>query len=57
MLKQVKAGGNFAELAKKNSEDPGSKARAANCWLIRRQDVPAYDKAAMALNRGRRRGW
>ena len=25
MLKQIKAGGNFADLAKKNSDDPGSK--------------------------------
>jgi len=25
LLKQIKAGGNFADLAKKNSDDPGSK--------------------------------
>jgi peptidyl-prolyl cis-trans isomerase D len=48
ILNQIKAGGNFADLAKKNSEDPGSKLpMIATSGLD-----PAYAKAAMALNPG-----
>jgi peptidyl-prolyl cis-trans isomerase D len=53
VLKQVKAGGNFAELAKKYSEDPGSKDKGGELPMIPTSGLdPAYAKAAMALNPG-----
>jgi peptidyl-prolyl cis-trans isomerase D len=53
LLKQIKAGGNFAELAKANSEDPGSKAQGGELPMIPTAGLdPAYAKAAMALNPG-----
>ena len=53
VLKQVKAGGNFAELAKKYSEDTGSKEKGGELPMIPTSQLdPAYAKAAMALNPG-----
>jgi peptidyl-prolyl cis-trans isomerase D len=53
ILKQIKAGGNFADLAKKNSEDPGSKDQGGELPLIPTSGLdPAYAKAAMAINPG-----
>jgi len=53
ILKQVKAGGNFADLAKKNSDDPGSKDQGGELPMIATSSLdPAYAKAAMALNPG-----
>jgi peptidyl-prolyl cis-trans isomerase D len=53
VLKQVKAGGNFAELAKKYSDDPGSKDQGGELPLIPTSQLdPAYAQAAMALNPG-----
>ena len=53
VLKQVKAGGNFAELAKKYSEDPGSKDSGGELPLIPTSGLdPAYAQAAMALSPG-----
>jgi peptidyl-prolyl cis-trans isomerase D len=53
LLKQIKAGGNFADLAKKNSEDPGSKDQGGDLPMIATSGLdPAYAKAAMALNPG-----
>jgi peptidyl-prolyl cis-trans isomerase D len=53
ILKQVKSGGNFADLAKKNSEDPGSKDQGGDLPMIETAKLdPAYAKAAMALNPG-----
>jgi peptidyl-prolyl cis-trans isomerase D len=52
-LNQVKAGGNFAELAKKYSDDPGSKDKGGELPMIPTSGLdPAYAKAAMALNQG-----
>jgi peptidyl-prolyl cis-trans isomerase D len=57
VLKQVQAGGNFAELAKKYSEDPGSKDQGGELPLIPTAGLdPAYAKAAMALNPGQTSG-
>jgi peptidyl-prolyl cis-trans isomerase D len=57
VLKQVQAGGNFAELAKKYSEDPGSKDMGGELPLIPTAGLdPAYAKAAMALNPGQTSG-
>jgi peptidyl-prolyl cis-trans isomerase D len=53
LLKQVKAGGNFAELAKKNSDDPGSKDSGGELPMIETAKLdPAYAQAAMALSPG-----
>ena len=53
ILKQVKAGGNFADLAKKYSEDPGSKDQGGELPMIPTSGLdPAYAQAAMALNPG-----
>ncbi|HZL25401.1 MAG TPA: peptidyl-prolyl cis-trans isomerase [Acidobacteriaceae bacterium] len=53
VLKQLKAGGNFAELAKKYSSDPGSKDKGGELPMIATAGLdPAYAKAAMALNPG-----
>jgi peptidyl-prolyl cis-trans isomerase D len=53
LLKQVKAGGNFAELAKKNSDDPGSKDSGGELPMIETAKLdPAYGQAAMALSPG-----
>ncbi len=53
LLKQVKAGGNFADLASKNSDDPGSKTQGGELPMYPTSGLdPAYAKAAMALNPG-----
>jgi peptidyl-prolyl cis-trans isomerase D len=47
LLKQLKAGGNFAELAKKNSEDPGSGAKGGELgWVVRGQMVKNFEDAS-----------
>jgi peptidyl-prolyl cis-trans isomerase D len=57
VLKQVLAGGNFADLAKKYSEDPGSKDTGGELPLIPTAGLdPAYAKAAMALAPGQTSG-
>ena len=53
LLKQIKAGANFAELAKKNSDDPGSKDSGGELPMIATGSLdPAYARAAMALSPG-----
>jgi len=53
VLKQLRAGGNFADLAKKYSEDPGSKDKGGELPMIPTSGLdPAYGKAAMALSPG-----
>lgn len=53
VLKQLKAGGNFADLAKKNSDDPGSKDQGGELPMIATGSLdPIYAQAAMALNPG-----
>ena len=53
LLKQIKAGGDFAELAKKNSDDPESAKDGGNLpWVQHGQFVPEFDKAAFAMSKG-----
>src|SRR5580765_5478255 len=53
VLKQVKKGAKFDELAKKYSEDPGSKDKGGDLgWLIQGQTVPEFEKAAFSLQAG-----
>ncbi len=53
LLKQVKAGANFADLAKKNSDDPGSKDQGGDLPMIPTASLdPTYARAAMALSPG-----
>jgi peptidyl-prolyl cis-trans isomerase D len=53
ILKQIKAGGNFADLASKNSDDPGSKVQGGELgWLDRGKTVPEFDKSAFTLSPG-----
>lgn len=50
LLKQVKSGGNFAELAKKNSDDPGSKEKGGDLdWVVRGQTVPEFETSAFNM--------
>lgn len=57
VLKQVQAGGNFAELAKKYSDDPGSKDKGGDLgWIQHGQTVPEFDQAAFALKKGETSG-
>jgi peptidyl-prolyl cis-trans isomerase C len=47
---QVEKGGDFAQLASANSDDPGSKARGGDLgWLSKGQTVPQFEQAAWAL--------
>ena len=53
VLKQVKAGGNFAELAKKYSEDTGSAKEGGSLqWIGRGRTVPEFEKTAFSLPKG-----
>ncbi len=53
VLKELKAGGDFAKLAEKNSDDPGSaKSGGELGWIGRGRTVPEFEKAAFSLAKG-----
>jgi len=53
VLKQLKGGGNFAELAKKYSEDPGSAKEGGSLgWIGKGRTVPEFEKAAFSQPKG-----
>src|SRR6266850_2349880 len=53
VLKQVKKGGKFEDLAKKYSEDPGSKDKGGDLsWITQGQTVPEFEKTAFSLAPG-----
>ena len=52
-LEAVKAGGDFAKLAEKYSDDPGSaKSGGELGWIGRGRTVPEFEKAAFSLGQG-----
>ena len=53
VLKQVKAGADFAKLATQSSEDPGSAKNGGELgWIGRGRTVPEFEKAAFSLPKG-----
>jgi foldase protein PrsA len=51
LYNQLKAGADFAALAKKNSEDTGSKANGGKLTISKGQTVAPFDKAAFAMKK------
>ncbi len=54
LLKQIRAGADFAELARKNSDDPGSAAKGGELgdFMPKGSLVPEYEKVAYAQANG-----
>jgi len=53
ILDQLHHGGNFADLAKKNSDDPGSKDQGGELGFLKHgATVPEFDQAAFSLQPG-----
>jgi peptidyl-prolyl cis-trans isomerase D len=57
LLDQLKKGADFGELAKKNSDDPGSAAQGGSLgWIRRGQTVPEFEQSAFSLPVGQTSG-
>ena len=53
VLKQLHAGGDFAKLAEKYSQDPASAKNGGSLgWIQRGQTVPEFEKVAFSLPKG-----
>jgi len=53
ILKQLKSGAKFEDIAKKNSEDPDSAKMGGDLgWIGRGRTVPEFEKAAFSLSKG-----
>jgi peptidyl-prolyl cis-trans isomerase D len=52
VLKEVKAGGDFAKLAEKYSDDTTAKTGGELGWIGRGRTVPEFEKAAYSLAKG-----
>ncbi len=53
ILGQAKKGAKFEDLAKKYSEDPGTKDKSGDLgWLVQGQTVPEFEKVAFSLQKG-----
>jgi peptidyl-prolyl cis-trans isomerase D len=53
ILAQAKKGANFTDLAKKYSEDPGSKDKGGDLgFIVQGQTVPEFEKTAFSLQKG-----
>src|ERR1700687_4501660 len=54
VLKQAKKGAKFEDLAKKYSEDPGTKDKGGDLgWLVQGQTVKEFEQTAFALDKGK----
>lgn len=54
VLKQAKKGTKFEDLAKKYSEDPGTKDKGGDLgWITQGQTVPEFEKTAFGLDKGK----
>lgn len=57
ILKQIQAGGDFAKLAKENSQDPGSAEKGGELgYIVKGQTVPEFEKSAFSLPVGQTSG-
>ncbi len=57
LLKQINGGANFAELAKKYSEDTGSADKGGDLgWIERGQTLPEFERVAFSLKPGETSG-
>jgi peptidyl-prolyl cis-trans isomerase D len=57
ILKQIQSGGDFAKLAKDNSQDPGSAQNGGELgWIGKGQTVAEFEKAAFSLQPGQTSG-
>jgi foldase protein PrsA len=52
ILAELRAGGDFARLARENSDDPGSKAQGGKLTISRGQTVPEFDQTSFELEQG-----
>ncbi|MEO8503260.1 MAG: peptidylprolyl isomerase [Acidobacteriota bacterium] len=57
ILAKIKAGGDMTQLAKENSDDPGSKEQGGELgWISKGQTLPEFETAAFALKPGETSG-